>query len=177
MKFSLFLRQINTKEKMLGFDYGYWEVAIEKHGRIKLPTMLLKSLAEDDRKSFVVTPGFGNHIALWTMKAYQKQIDYLNSLDRNIIAIKKYRNAFLTRNTFVECDSQDRLVIPKPFMELYHIDREVVLVLDNGKIELWNSEEYHKEFDMTPEELDELNEAIHLGQYNTARKEETNELP
>ena len=162
---------------MSAFDYGYWEVAIEKHGRIKLPTMLLKSLAEDDRKSFVVTPGFGNHIALWTVKAYQQQMDYLNSLDRNIIAIKKYRNAFLTRNTFVECDSQDRLVIPKPFMELYHIDREVVLILDNGKIELWNSEEYHKEFDMTPEELNKLNEAIHLGQFNSARKEETNELP
>ena len=162
---------------MLGFDYGYWEVAIEKHGRIKLPTMLLKSLDEDDRKSFVATPGFGNHIALWTMKAYREQMNYLNSLDRNIIAIKKYRNAFLTRNTLVECDSQSRLVIPKFFMEYYNIDREVVMILDDGKIDVWDSEAYHKEFDMTPEELNKLNEEIHLGLFNTARKEETNELP
>lgn len=162
---------------MSPFEYGYWEVAIEKHGRIKLPTALLKALDEEDRKNFVVTPGFGKHIMLWTMKSYKAQMDYLNSLDRNIIAIKKYRNAFLTRNTFVECDAQDRIVIPKPFMELYNIDREVVLLLDNGKIEMWNSEEYHKEFDMTPEELNELNEAIHSGQFNSARKEEGHELP
>lgn len=161
---------------MASFDYGYWEVAIEKHGRVKLPAALLKSLDEDDRGSFVVTPGFGKHIMLWTVKAYKAQMDYLNSLDRNLIAVKKYRNAFLTRNTFVECDSQDRLVIPKPFMEMYNIDHEVVMLLDNGKIEIWNSEEYHKEFDMTPEELNELNEAIHLGQYASGRKEENDEL-
>ncbi|MCQ2271591.1 MAG: hypothetical protein MJZ72_02230 [Bacteroidales bacterium] len=159
------------------FDYGYWEVAIEKHGRIKLPTALLKSLSEDDRKGFVVTPGFGKHVMLWTIKSYKAQMDYLNSLDRNIIAVKRYRNAFLTRNTFVECDKQDRIVIPKPFMEQYGIENEVVLLLDNGKIEMWNSEEYHKEFDMSPEELDSLNEAIHLGQINPARKEDENELP
>ena len=79
---------------MSPFEYGYWEVAIEKHGRIKLPTALLKALDEDDRKNFVVTPGFGKHVMLWTMKSYKAQMDYLNSLDRNIIAIKKYRNAF-----------------------------------------------------------------------------------
>ena len=99
------------------------------------------------------------------------------TLDRNIIAIKKYRNAFLTRNTLVECDSQSRLVIPKFFMEYYNIDREVVMILDDGKIDVWDSEAYHNEFDMTPEELNKLNEAIHLGQFNTARKEETNDIP
>jgi len=143
---------------------------------MKLPTMLLKSLDEDDRNCFMVTRGFGNHVTLWTMKAYEKQMDYLNSLDRNIIAIKKYRNAFLTRNTYVECDSQSRLVIPKFFMDYYNINREVVMILDDGKIDVWDSEAYHKEFDMTPEELNKLNEEIHRGLYNTARKEEPNEL-
>lgn len=157
------------------FSQGYYEAAIEKHGRIKLPTMLLKSLDEDDRNCFMVTRGFGNHVTLWTMKAYEKQMDYLNSLDRNIIAIKKYRNAFLTRNTYVECDSQSRLVIPKFFMDYYNINREVVMILDDGKIDVWDSEAYHKEFDMTPEELNKLNEEIHRGLY-TARKEEPNEL-
>ena len=159
------------------FNLGYFEAAIEKHGRVKLPTMLMKALDEDDRNCFMATHGFDKHVTLWTMKAYEKQMEFINSLDRNIIAIKKYRNAFLTRNTFVECDSQSRLVIPKFFMEYYNIDREVVMILDDGKIDVWNSEEYHKSFDMKPEEFNKLNEAIHRGFFNTARKEETNELP
>lgn len=155
---------------MSNFDYGYWEVSIEKQGRVKLPTALLKSLPEDQRKQFWITHGFGNHIMLWTEKSYREQMEFLNSLDRNIISVKKYRNAFLRNTTFVESDAQDRFVIPKPLLEQYKIDREVVLLLDNGKIEIWNSECYHMAYDMTPEDFNKLNEAIHTGTYKTVEE-------
>lgn len=146
---------------MSSFDYGYWEIAIEKYGRLKLPTALLKSLTETEQQCFWVTHGFGPHIMLWTETAYRAQMEFLNSLDRNIIENKKFRNAFLRNTTFVECDAQDRLVIPKPLMKHYKIEKEVVLLLDNGKIEIWNASEYHAQFDMSPEELNLLNEKIH----------------
>ena len=146
---------------MSPFDYGFWEIAIEKYGRLKLPTALLKALPETERQKFWVTHGFGPHIMLWTETAYQKQMNFLNSLNRNIIENKKFRNAFLRNTTFVECDTQDRFVIPKPLMEYYKIEKEVVLLLDNGKIEIWNAAEYHAQFDMSPEELNLLNEKIH----------------
>ena len=146
-------------------DYGYWEISIEKSGRLKLPTALLRSLSEEERKTFYVTHGFGEHIMLWSEKAYKEQMDFLNSLDRNITVIKKYRNAFLRNTAMLECDSQQRIVIPKPLMEIYAIDKEVVMLLDNGRIEIWNSAKYHEKFDITPEDLEKLNEDIHLGNY------------
>ncbi|MDR2971585.1 MAG: division/cell wall cluster transcriptional repressor MraZ [Bacteroidales bacterium] len=146
---------------MSNLDYGFWEIAIEKYGRLKLPTFLLKSLPETEREKFWVTHGFGPHIMLWTETAYREQMEFLNSLNRNIIENKKFRNAFLRNTAVVECDNQDRLVIPKPLMEHYKIEKEVVLLLDNGKIEIWNASEYHAQFDMLPEELNLLNEKIH----------------
>ncbi len=160
---------------MPNLSYGYWEVSIEKSGRLKLPTALLRALPEDERKAFYVTHGFGEHIMLWSEKAYQEQMEYLNSLDRNILLVKQYRNAFLRNTAFLECDNQDRIVIPKPLMEHYSIDKEIVLLLDNGKIELWNCGKYHEKFDMTPEDLESLNEQIHLGNFK-AEKEVTDEL-
>lgn len=160
---------------MSNFDYGYWEVSIERSGRVKLPAALLRALPEDERKAFYVTHGFGEHIMLWSEKAYGEQMTYLNSLDRNLTIVKQYRNAFLRNTAYLECDAQDRIVIPKPLMEQYNIDKEIVLLLDNGKIEIWNCGKYHERFDMTPEELEKLNEKIHLGQYQTG-KEVTNEL-
>ena len=65
----------------------------------------------------------------------------------------------------MECDAQHRIVIPKPMMEMYAIDKELVLVLDNGQIEMWNSAKYHEQFDMSPEELGKLNEDMHLGHF------------
>ncbi|MDY6326058.1 MAG: division/cell wall cluster transcriptional repressor MraZ [Bacteroidales bacterium] len=151
-------------------EYGYWEVSIEKSGRLKLPTALLRSLPEDGRRTFYATHGFGEHIMLWSEKAYREQMDYLNSLDRNITLVKKYRNAFLRNTAVLECDSQQRIVIPKPLMEIYSIDKEVVVLLDNGRIEIWNCSKYHEKFDMSPDDLEKLNEAIHLGDYKTGKE-------
>jgi division/cell wall cluster transcriptional repressor MraZ len=148
-------------EKMSGFDYNFWEITIEKYGRIKLPTALLKSLPEKERQRFCITHGFGQHIMLWTETAFRKKMEFLNSLNRNIIENKKFRNAFLRNMAFVECDLQDRFVIPKPLMEYYKIDKDAVLLLDNGQIEIWNSIEYHAQFDMSPDALNLMNEKIH----------------
>lgn len=160
---------------MPNFEYGYWEVSIEKSGRVKLPTALLKALPEDERKAFYVTHGFGEHIMLWSEKAYQDQMAYMNSLNRNLTLVKQYRNAFLRNTACLECDAQDRIVIPKPLMEQYEIQKEIVLLLDNGKIEIWNCEKYHARFDMSPDDLEKLNEEIHKGHY-LAEKEGANEL-
>ncbi len=160
---------------MPSFDYGYWEVSIEKSGRLKLPAALLKSLPEDERKAFYVTHGFGEHIMLWSEKSYGEQMAYLNSLNRNLTIVKQYRNAFLRNTAYLECDSQDRIVIPKPLMEQYSIEKEIVLLLDNGRIEIWNCSRYHEKFDMTPEALEKLNEEIHSGRF-LAEKEVLDEL-
>ena len=145
--------------------YGYWEVSIEKSGRLKLPAALLQKLPEEERKTFYVTHGFGEYIMLWSEKAYNKQMEYMNSLDRNLKRVKLYRNAFLRNTAQLECDSQNRIVIPKPRMEMYAIDKELVMLLDNGQIEMWNSKNYHEKFDMSPGDLEDLNEEMHLGHY------------
>ncbi len=160
-----FCRSKINIEKVMTTEYGYWEVSIEKSGRLKLPTALLRALSEDERSTFYVTHGFGEYIMLWSEKAYRKQMDYMNSLDRNLTRVKLYRNAFLRNTAMLECDAQHRIVIPKPLMEMYAIDKELVMVLDNGQIEMWNSRKYHEKFDMSPEDLEKLNEEMHLGHY------------
>jgi division/cell wall cluster transcriptional repressor MraZ len=146
---------------MSGFDYYFWEITIEKYGRLKLPTALLKLLPEEERQRFWITHGFGKHIMLWTATAFRKKMEFLNSLNRNNIENKKYRNAFLRNMSSVECDAQDRFVIPKPLMEFYNIEKDAVLLIDNGQIELWSASEYKTQFEMMPEELNLLNEKIH----------------
>jgi len=146
---------------MLNLDYYFWEITIEKYGRLKLPTALLKLLPENERQHFFVTHGFGTHIMMWTETAFRKKMDFLNSLNRNDIEIKKFRNAFLRNMASVECDAQDRFVVPKPLMEYYKIEKDAILLLDNGQIELWNASEFNEQFDMSPNDLNLLNQKIH----------------
>jgi MraZ protein len=154
---------------MLKSNYGYWDVTMEKSGRMKLPAALLKQLSEDDRAIFFVTRGFGSYISLWTNSSYQEQTAYLDTLDYNIIENRIYRNAFLKNLVAIECDTQNRFMIPRSLLEYYKIDRNVVLILSKGQIEIWSQESYNAQFDLTPEDFAKLNEKISI---NNRRKEE-----
>jgi len=146
---------------MASFDYGFWEITIEKHGRLKLPAALLKSLPENERQQFWLTRGEGTHITLWAETAFRVKMDFINSLDRNNIVNRNYRNTFLCNMAAVECDAQDRFVIPKALLNFGKIEKDVVLVLDNGKIDIWNATKYHGAFNMPAEEFELLNETIY----------------
>jgi MraZ protein len=154
---------------MLKSNYGYWDVTMEKSGRMKLPAALLKQLSEDDRAIFFVTRGFGSYISLWTNSSYQEQTAYLDTLDYNIIENRIYRNAFLKNLVAIECDAQNRFMIPRSLLEYYKIDRNVVLILSKGQIEIWSQESYNAQFDLSPEDFAKLNEKISI---NNRRKEE-----
>lgn len=157
---------------MPGVKYRWYEIALEKNGRLKLPTSLLKELGEDDRQKFWATVGFGKHIMLWTQSAYQAQADFLDSLDRNIVDVKRYRNIMLRQSAYIECDSQNRIVLPKNLLEKYGIEREAVMVLDHGQIEIWNVADFNQDCDaVTPDEYAALNAAMHSGRYDKLRKE------
>ena len=122
---------------------------------------LLKSLPETERQHFWITRGFGDNIALWTETAFRKKMEFINSLNRELIINRNYRNAFLCNMAAVECDAQDRFVIPKGLMDFAKIEKDVVLVLDNGKIDIWDASKYHTEFNKSPEEYELLNEKIY----------------
>lgn len=140
--------------------YGYWEVTIEKHGRIKLPSALVKALPEDERKGLWITHGFGKHIMLWTLSAFDKKMKELDRLNPNDILSKKYRNAFLRNLTHVDIDNQGRFVIPKPLIDEYNITKDTAMILANGQIEVWDLAEYNNNFAMSPEEFNILNQEI-----------------
>lgn len=160
---------------MAGLKYRWFEVTLEKYGRLKLPVALLKELSEDDPQMFWATVGFGKHIMLWTQSAYKAQSDFLDTLDRNLIEVKRYRNILLRQSSYLECDSQNRIVLPKNLLEKYGIEREVVLVLDHGQIEIWNVNDFNAECDeITAEEYAKMNAAMHSGKFNVDRKEEGN---
>lgn len=168
-------KKVKRVKIMSNLEYGYWEVTIEKSsGRLKIPTALLKSLPEDERKTFFITHGIGNHIMLWSDQAFKKRMNKLNTLDREERDVKKYRNAFLRNFTSVECDTQDRIIIPKPLLEKYGIEKDIVLLLDHGQIEIWSKKDYEK-FDLDPEEMAELNEQLFAGKFNNVVTEKSNE--
>ncbi len=140
---------------------------------MKLPASLLKELPEDDRQSFWATVGFGRHIMLWSQSAYEAQAAFLDSLDRDLVEVRQYRNILLRQSAYLECDAQSRIVLPKNLLEKYGIEMRAVLVLDHGQVEVWNVDEFNAQCDaISPDDYAELNAAMHSGRFDKNRKEE-----
>lgn len=133
---------------------------MEKNGRLKLPSLLLKQFPEEERQNFYITHGLNHNIILWTESALTERIEKVNQLDEEKILVQDYKKVAFRRIVPVETDAQNRIIIPKLFIEKYQFNKELVLWLENGKVEIWDAQLFDSKFDKTPEEVGQMNQEV-----------------
>ena len=78
----------------------------------------------------------------------------LNDFDPKVRQFKRY---FLNGATVVEADKAGRLLIPKNLLDYAGLEKEIVLVSNVDKIEIWSKEKYQEFFDtFSPESFSDL---------------------
>lgn len=137
-----------------------FEVTMEKNGRLKLPSLLLKQFPEEERQAFYITHGLNHNIILWTESALTERIEKVNQLDGENVLVQNYKKVAFRRIVPVETDSQNRIIIPKLFIEKYQFQKDLVLWLENGKVEIWDAQLFDSKFDMSPEEVGLMNQEV-----------------
>lgn len=145
---------------MGSFNLASFDVTMEKNGRLKLPVLLLKQLPENERMQFNITHGLNQNIILWTESAFSKRIEKLNTLDEEVVEVQNYKKIAFRRIIPVEVDSQNRIIIPKPFLDKYKFGKDLILWLENGKVEIWDAETFNNNFDKDPEEVGKMNQEV-----------------
>ncbi|MFN6945243.1 MAG: division/cell wall cluster transcriptional repressor MraZ, partial [Cytophagaceae bacterium] len=114
--------------------------------------------------SIVVTRGFEPCLVLFSLSAW-------NQIFSNITTQASYFNAearsaqrsIFRGNTEVDLDSNGRFIIPKRLQEYAKLEKEILLVGLNDKIEIWNPEIYDAVLVNDPEEVARLAEKYMLG--------------
>lgn len=137
-----------------------FEVSMEKSGRLKLPTLLLKQFPEEERQNFYITYGLNYNIILWTESALAERIEKVNQLDEEKTLVQDYKKIAFRRIVPIESDSQNRIIIPKLFIEKYQFNKDLILWLENGKVEIWDAAVFDSRFDKTPEEVGQINQEV-----------------
>jgi len=146
---------------------GDYMCKVDVKGRIILPVAFKKQMPSDAQDHFVVRKDiFVNCLVLYTIEDWNRQLDKIR---KRINPYNREHNMFL-RNFFkgtaeLSLDNNNRILVPKRFLDLVGAERNVVLAGQDGRIEIWAADSYEK-IDMPAEDFANLAEKLMGGSIN-----------
>lgn len=149
-------------------DYG---CKVDVKGRIILPAAFKKQMPADARDHFVARKDiFENCLVLYPIDDWNIQLEKLR---KKLNPYNREHNKFL-RNFFkgtaeLALDSNNRLLIPKRFLEAIGAERDLVLAGQDGRIEVWAADAYEK-IDMPADDFADLAEKLLGDTYNDQKQ-------
>lgn len=139
--------------------YGEYEVTLDSKGRFMLPTGLKKQLGDAEGTCFMINRGFEKCVTIYTESVWEKVIAKISKLNDFNPKARKFKRLFLNGATRLEADAAGRLLIPKGLLAYAGIEgdvKDLILVGQMDKIELWPAAEYKKNLETDFDDFDEL---------------------
>lgn len=122
---------------------GSFKYSIDAKGRISIPSKFRKYVNEEANDTFVMTRGIVQCIDIYPYDFWkndvEKRIDQLDDFDGDEATFKRLLLELASED---KLDSQSRLLIPKNLIEFAGIDKDVLILGQNKKIEIWNPDIY-----------------------------------
>ena len=122
---------------------GEYEVAIDAKGRFLLPSGFRKQLPDGMGDRFVMNRGFEKCITLYTMDVWTPLSEKVNKMNDFKPNVRQFKRLFLNGANIVEVDSADRLMLSKPLLEYAGIKKDMVILAQGNKVELWDKDTYY----------------------------------
>ncbi len=144
---------------------GEFDCKIDAKGRMRMPSGLINQLGEREKYTFVINRGFEKCLMLYPLEVWDRitaeinQLNLYNKKNRNFVRYF-YRGAHE-----VTLDSADRILLTKRLVEYAGIDKDVILMAYNDRIEIWAKDEYDSMLDEEPDDFSDLAEDV-LGKMN-----------
>lgn len=135
-----FLKTYGRGENRLTFFVGEFDRQIDDSGRIILPSKLRQDVGGT---VFVTRSPSDKCLHIYTEEGWEELSEKLRQLptatDKNAAAFVRM---FCGRASQVKIDKQGRMTIPPRLIKYAELDKDVVLVGANTRLELWDSEKW-----------------------------------
>ena len=121
---------------------GHANINIDDKGRIIVPSKFRKHISPEANDIMNATLGRDN--CVWLFPSYEwtkllQTLDKVNSYTKDEVAMKRQ---MLFHADECILDSQHRILVPQQLLQIVNIKKEVLLIGQLERIELWNPENY-----------------------------------
>ena len=122
---------------------GEYACTLDTKGRFLLPSALRKQLPEGEQTHFVLNKGLDNCLNLYPQKTWEAELAKIQSLNMYEAKNRTFSRIFLSGASEVEVDSSDRILINKGLLEKVGLNKDIILLAQLDRIEIWDKEAYN----------------------------------
>ena len=129
---------------------------IDEKGRLIIPAKLRNDLGEN----FVICNGLEGCLFVYSQEEWNKfvaELETLPRMNKNARAFKRYFFGSASEGTF---DKQGRVLVPPSLRKSANLEKEVVLVGVQDRVEIWDKALWEKESMLSEEDLDDIAEQL-----------------
>ncbi len=121
---------------------GEYEVKLDAKGRFLFPSHLRRQLSPASQERFMLNKGFEECLTLYPMNEWEKLSDKLSKLNLFKPKNRMFYRLFHQGAKDVALDNAGRVLIPTNHMERVGLNKEVMLIAYNDRIEIWDKSKY-----------------------------------
>ncbi len=123
---------------------GEYACTLDAKGRFLIPSALRKQLPENEQTEFVLNKGLDQCLMMYPAKVWQQELEKIQSLNMYETQNRTFARIFLSGAVEISLDSSDRMLIPKNLMEKAGLTKDIILLAQLDRIEIWDKEVYEK---------------------------------
>ena len=138
---------------------GEYEHRLDTKGRLIMPSKLREELG----CTFMITKGLDNCLYDYPKDEGQQIAHKLNQLPMTNKSARQFKRFFNSGAVKCETDAQGRVIIPQTLRTFANIEKDVVIIGNGEKAEIWNKEAWDEinneeslNMDEIADKLDEL---------------------
>ena len=138
---------------------GRYEHAIDSKGRISIPSKFREILNKkyDDR---LVITNFDHCLVAFPFEEWSALEQKINSLSLVKREVKTFMRFFYSSAIDCVVDKQGRLLIPQTLRDYASLQKDVMLVGEGRKIEIWAKERWQEEVQKAEEDFDQVTDTL-----------------
>lgn len=135
---------------------GEFHHNVDEKGRLIIPSKFRNDLGS----KFIITRGIEKCLFIYSLDEWNKIIDKLKELPFTRKDARTFMRMFLSGATECELDNNGRINIPNPLKEYANIQKEVIVIGVNERLEIWSNEGFNNFFNDNIDNFDEIAEGL-----------------
>ena len=126
---------------------GVTQLSLDNKGRLAIPTKYRDSLLAFCAGHLVLTADPSKCLLVYPQPAWEPIEQKLNSLSSFNPQTRSLQRLLVGNASDVEMDSAGRILVPPPLRQFAGLSKNVVLVGQGAKLELWEEEKWNQQIE------------------------------
>ena len=142
--------------------YGEYEHAIDRKGRVIIPSKFRQALRAHSADSLFLTRGLDSCLFLFPEVEWRTTEAKLKGLSLTRADGRKFNRMFFSGAVEVKPDGLGRILLPKSLKEFAQIKQDVVMIGVSTRMEMWAKEKWQEFYDTSRQSFEDVAEKVLL---------------